>query len=410
MCNECKNKKEIKKNLIETHPNLIKYWDYEKNNKLGIKLENFTYGSEKIVWWKCLDCGKSYDLMIRNKIILNYNCPFCAGKRTCLENCLATLKPDIAEQWNPTKNKELTPFDVTPGCNKKVWWLCPDCNMPYDIIIYDRVNQNQNCPFCAGKRVCNWNCLETKFPKISKELHPTLNNEITGKDITPCSNKILIWLCPKCNMNYPGKPNERTNRNYGCPYCSGQKVCLWNCLATLRPDLALQWHHTKNETLTPFDVVCGSHKKVFWKCDKGHEWEAIINNRTKKNHATGCPECKIYYHEILCQEIMYEVFNKKFIKIKPKTLKNRNGHGLELDCYNEELKINIEYDGIQHYIYPNRLHKNKKQFKLQQQNDSDKDQWCIDNNILQIRVSYKYDTKEEIQNYIKEQLILNNKI
>ena len=168
----------------------------------------------------------------------------------------------------------------------------------------------------------------------------------------------------------------------------------------------MKWDYENNKGLTPFDVVPGSNKKVHWICSNGHEWATCISSRTKKLKPTNCPNCKMQYHENLCRKIMKEIFNKEFIKYKNKNL--RNQRQLELDCYNEELKINIEYDGIQHYEYPNIFYKTEKDFINQQENDRIKDQWCRDNNILQIRVSYKYDTKEEIENYIKEQLKINN--
>jgi len=61
-------------------------------------------------------------------------------------------------------------------------------------------------------------------------------------------------------------------------------------LAEVNPELAKQWHSTKNGNLTPFDVSAGSHNKVWWKCSKGddHEWEASIKSR---NNGNGCPIC-----------------------------------------------------------------------------------------------------------------------
>ena len=66
-------------------------------------------------------------------------------------------------------------------------------------------------------------------------------------------------------------------------------------------DLIAQWDTGKNgdEKKTPRDYYPSSNKKVWWKCDKRctgqadciHEWEATINHRTKKNGATGCPQC-----------------------------------------------------------------------------------------------------------------------
>lgn len=59
-------------------------------------------------------------------------------------------------------------------------------------------------------------------------------------------------------------------------------------LAYKSPELAKQWHLTKNGTLTPYDVTCGSGKKVWWQCSKGHEWQAAIYSRSNGN---GCPIC-----------------------------------------------------------------------------------------------------------------------
>ena len=44
-----------------------------------------------------------------------------------------------------------------------------------------------------------------------------------------------------------------------------------------------------------------------------------------------------------------KIYNKKFAKCKPLWLKNQRGSQLELDGYNDELKIAFEYQGRQHY-------------------------------------------------------------
>lgn len=67
-----------------------------------------------------------------------------------------------------------------------------------------------------------------------------------------------------------------------------------NSLSTLNPELANQWHPTKNGSLTPLDFTPGSSKKVWWLCKKApdHEWESSIKNRTK---GRGCPMCRGLY-------------------------------------------------------------------------------------------------------------------
>lgn len=70
-----------------------------------------------------------------------------------------------------------------------------------------------------------------------------------------------------------------------------------NCLAVECPELALDWHPTKNLPLTTTNTAYGAHKRVWWKCNTcAHEWEAYINNRRKQykhpgQPGTGCPNC-----------------------------------------------------------------------------------------------------------------------
>ncbi len=55
-------------------------------------------------------------------------CPYCAGQRASVTNSLATLYPNAASQWHPTKNENLTPDKVPAGSQKKAWWKCPNIN------------------------------------------------------------------------------------------------------------------------------------------------------------------------------------------------------------------------------------------------------------------------------------------
>jgi hypothetical protein len=102
------------------------------------------------------------------------------------------------------------------------------------------------------------------------------------------------------------------------------------------------------------------------------------------------------------KNIIFLPFDEAREFVRNLNLKNKK----EFDCYNKDLKINIEYDGIQHYEFPNWIHKTKEQFDRQQRNDKFKDLWCINNCVLQIRVCYKYDTKDKIKDYIENQLSL----
>jgi very-short-patch-repair endonuclease len=143
-------------------------------------------------------------------------------------------------------------------------------------IIYDTFIENEKK-----------NSLSIVSPELSKEWHPTKNGKLTPENTTYSSGKKVWWVCSK-GHEYEACVNHRYHDNNGCPYCSNQKVCIDNCLATLNPELAKQWHPTLNGDLTPYDVTPGSEKKVYWLCDKGHISYARIYSR---NQGHGCPEC-----------------------------------------------------------------------------------------------------------------------
>ena len=66
-----------------------------------------------------------------------------------------TSYPHLVNEWHPTKNKELTPKDVTSKSDKKVWWLCPKGHS-YNSVIKNRTLNKSGCPYCAGKKTLNY--------------------------------------------------------------------------------------------------------------------------------------------------------------------------------------------------------------------------------------------------------------
>ena len=125
------------------------------------------------------------------------------------------------------------------------------------------------------------------------EVHPELVSEwseknlpLTPDDITFGSNK-KVWWKGACGHEWQTSVKARSNGEK-CPICSGARVIAGiNDLATLEPLLVKQW--SKKNKIKPTEVSIGSHKKVIWRCEKGHEWEAAVKSRTINK--TGCPYC-----------------------------------------------------------------------------------------------------------------------
>lgn len=105
-----------------------------------------------------------------------------------------------------------------------------------------------------------------------------------------------------------------------------------------------------------------------------------------------------------CQLLSQLCNNKPFEKVRPDFLTNpATGKRLELDCYNEELKLALEYNGSQHYHYPNRFHKTEEDFVRQVQRDILKEELVRAQGIDLIVVPYTI-RPNQMHPYIKDQL------
>ena len=134
--------------------------------------------------------------------------------------------------------------------------------------------------------------LDKTHPETAKQWHPTKNDKLKPSNFTYGSGKIIWWKCPKGEDHEWEASIDSRSRGRGCPCCTGKKTCKDNQFDLLYPDLAKEWHPTKNGKLKPWDFTYGSSKKVWWKCPKGkkHVWNTTISRRTGTN-GTGCPHC-----------------------------------------------------------------------------------------------------------------------
>ena len=278
-----------KKSLAETHPEIAKQWHPTKNGPL--KPSEITTFSHKKVWWKCdrFDDHEWYSI-VANRTKNNTGCAVCAGKIITRKNCFAVTHPEIAKQWHPTKNGDLTPFDFLAGSHRKVWWKCNKGDDHEWLTDINHRTRGRKCPYCSGNKVSKTNSLKTINPELAKEWHPTKNDTLTPNDITSGSEKKVWWKCEKGDDHEWIASVKNRSKGSGCSICRGLKVVPSNSLMTINPGLAKEWHPTKNGELTPLNITPGSKKKVWWICDEGddHEWLATVNNRSKGN---GCSVC-----------------------------------------------------------------------------------------------------------------------
>ena len=207
-------------------------------------------------------------------------------RETLFDYCKRTGELELLRQWNSERNGALTPETVSYGSKKKVWWRCGKGH-EWQAEVTSRTSNHTGCPFCRG--VMAWpgeTDFATLWPELAAQWHPTRNGALTPSEVLPGSHRKVWWRCEK-GHEWQAEVKTRVN-GCGCPVCANRKLAEGeNDLATLRPELAAQWHPTRNGSLTPEDLTAGTRRKVWWRCDKGHEWQASVLSRTSLGN--GCP-------------------------------------------------------------------------------------------------------------------------
>lgn len=296
-CSCCAGKTVVASNSFATnHPGIAAQWHPTKNGDLTP--DKVVQRSNRKVWWKCPVADDHEWESSPDGRVKSPSCPFCCGTRVCNSNSLGANYPNVAETWHPTRNGDLTPFDLVSGSVKRVWWKCPVADdHEWLATPADRI-ADHGCPCCngvgRGKKIVASNCLETTHPKLM-EKWDYAKNTISPKSVSAGSHLKVWWKCPVADDHeWEAVIQSVATRdeigNGCCPCCSGHKVVPSNCLETTYPHLVKLWHPTRNGDLTPKDVVGGGRRKVWWKCPEGddHEWEADIINVV---NGSGCPCC-----------------------------------------------------------------------------------------------------------------------
>jgi hypothetical protein len=257
-------KKKAKLPLSKTHPKLAK-------EAFGWDPSLVTSGVKQEKEWRC-NKGHIWTAIVYAR--KRTGCPYCSGRLAIKGvNDLKTLNPKLAHELvskDPTKLK----ISSHTICE----WKCKYGHI-WKAKVSDRSRGN-GCPICAGKKILiGFNDLKTTHPQLAKE---ALGWD--PKTITAGSGVKKNWKCSK-GHRWAVKVNSRSTFQTGCPTCSGHKILKgFNDLKTSNPELAKEAYGWD-----PTSVGNGGHKNVFWKCKKGHKYEAPIENRVRRKD--GCPYC-----------------------------------------------------------------------------------------------------------------------
>lgn len=171
----------------------------------------------------------------------------------------------------------------------KFWWRC-EKGHTWQASPDSRARGGHNCPYCAVQLVHPGETdLATRYPEKLSLWHPEKNLPLTPSDVAPGSRRKVWWKCDH-GHEWQASLYSVVGSNSGCPYCSGLMAIPGETdLATKNPAAAKLWDNERNAPLTPSDLLPGSKVKVWWKCHRGHSWQAYVYSVALDG--CGCPYC-----------------------------------------------------------------------------------------------------------------------
>jgi hypothetical protein len=204
--------------LIEYAPHVVAQWHPIKNGNK--KPENYSRGSNEVIYWLCNICGEDWRAMINTRVGANKGCPACDGKKITHANSLGGNNPDAIKLWNYEKNIK-TPYEYAPNTKERLYFICDKekCNHYHFIMTALKFNQRgQRCPACAGKTPIAGKSLMDKLPGIKEYWSP--NNKYTGYDLMPYSHKDILLQCKDFKHEWQTKPTNISSGGINCPKCN----------------------------------------------------------------------------------------------------------------------------------------------------------------------------------------------
>ncbi len=347
--------------LLVDNPDLVKKYDYEKNKDIDIY--SLTARTPKKIWWKCDSCGNSWQATIASQNDkIKHGCPYCSGRLvTEGKNDLKSQFPDLLTEWDYDKNR-IKPNEISYSSGRKVWWKCSECGHSWIQTVSNRTGNKSGCPKCNIERVNSFSeqavfyYIKKAFPDaVNGDMHigmeldifiPSINTaveydgdawhkgekqevdlrknqlckkksiklfrireplldsignciEIRRTDSTTSSSldHAILELLSQLGVNDIVVNTDRDTPGILEQYSVKKHN---NSLLYLFPEIASEWHPTKNCSLTPDRVNKASSRMVWWLGKCGHEWQMRISDRTHKEYtdltgrrhkSQGCPYC-----------------------------------------------------------------------------------------------------------------------
>lgn len=377
--------------------------------------EKYINSGSKLLW----ECSHGHQWKAQpNNIKSGKWCPYCSGR---LNGSIEELQKIAESRGGKCISEEYI------NLNTKLLWECSEGHQWESIP--KNIKKGSWCPHCAGT---SKSTIEEMNQIAEKRGGKCLSEKYKG------NKSKLLWECSKGHKWETAPSNVKSGR--WCPKCSGKVKftldeireiaedrggrCLSDKYANIKGELlweCSEGHRWKTSLKSiqngSWCPDCGikrsaeSRKKhsiqeiyefvkyrggkclskeyinprtpLLWECKYGHQWQAVYYSIKM---GTWCPVCSSGLGERICKVFFEQLFSRPFPKSYPKWLVSQGGYQMELDGYNEELKIAFEHHGEQHYSIDNPFIKTAHELKKRQDDDEWKRQLCFQNNVFLIEI------------------------
>lgn len=287
--------------LCTKNPEVLKDWDYKKNDAERLFPNKIPYNSSIRAHWKCSKCGHEWESPIRSVTVSHQGCIQCgyqAAVKTKAEKNFDKVGPItdslLLKEWDDEANGELKPQDIAKNSHKRVHWVCSKCGHKWVAPVYRR-SLGSGCRKCADKnnpellrKACIRKGRGIADPLLLKEWNVEENQGKKPEDYSTGSNEKIIWKCSKCGYHWEATINSRVQGS-GCPRCNGSVPTTGvNDFATCYSEIAKEWDYEKNNK-KPEEVSSHASIKYWWVCPECHK--SYLASPAHRAEGTGCPKC-----------------------------------------------------------------------------------------------------------------------
>ena len=261
--------KEWEKSIMNKFPQLVDEWNYAENYPW--MPWNFSYGSAERVSWKCRVCGHEWKAKINNRT-MGRGCKKCFDERST------------------SFDEQVVFYYLNKITKAESRWRKWGKNREIDVYLPQlKIGVEYNGFWHAGKEGADIEKIEF-FKKIGIRIFTIKQgqrNQVVGDTIELIyhqTNKTsLEWaireLFKLLKLPVPLIDISADTIEILEQYISLKKK---NSIVTTHPELAKEWHPTKNGTLEAENFTYGSNQMICWKCSLcGNEWDARIKHRSR---------------------------------------------------------------------------------------------------------------------------------